>query len=120
MDNLLLCLHLLPLLTSGIPVPNSATTLVLTKRRISRPLGESQALEPGSPRENGFIESFIGKLRYELLTGEALDTPDEAKVLVEAWRKISDRIRPHSTLGDLTPQQLVDKYKSSFGSQGTP
>ena len=72
-------------------------------------MDESQALEPGSPWENGYIESFIGKLRYELLNGEALDTLDEAKVLVDAWRKIYHRIRPHSTLGDLTPQQLVDK-----------
>jgi len=38
---------------------------------------------------------------------------DEAKALVEAWRKIHDRIRLQSTLGDLTPQQLVDKFGSS-------
>jgi hypothetical protein len=72
---------LLPLLTSGIPVPDSATTLALTTRRISRPLDESQAFGPCRPWENGFIESFYGKLRYELLNGEALDTLDEAKVL---------------------------------------
>jgi putative transposase len=53
-----------------------------------------------------------GKLRYELLNGEVLDALDEAKVLVDAWRKIYNRIRPPSTLGDLTPQQFVDKYKS--------
>jgi len=112
--------NLLPPPTSDFPVPDSATTLPLTKRRISRPLDESQALEPGSPWKNGSIESFIGKLRYELLNGEVPDTLDEAKVLMDAWRKIYNRIRPHSTLGDLTPQQLVDKYKSSSRSQKTP
>ncbi len=55
-------------------------------------------IEPGSPWENGSIESFIGKLRDELLNGEVLDTLDEAKVLVEAWRKAYNHIRPHSSL----------------------
>ena len=40
-------------------------------------------IEPGSPWENGYVESFIGKLRDELLNGEVLDTLAEAKVLVE-------------------------------------
>jgi putative transposase len=60
-------------------------------------------IEPGSPWENGYIESFIGKTRDELLNGEVLDTQDEAKVLVEAWRKAYNRIRPHSSLGYRPP-----------------
>jgi putative transposase len=60
-------------------------------------------IEPGSPWENGYIESFIGKMRDELLNGEVLDTLDEAKVLVEAWRKVYNRIRPHSSLGYRPP-----------------
>ncbi len=55
-------------------------------------------IEPGSPWENGYIESFNGKMRDELLNGEVLDTLEEAKVLVEAWRRIYNRIRPHSSL----------------------
>jgi putative transposase len=57
----------------------------------------------GSPWENGYVESFIGKMRDELLNGEVLDTLDEAKVLVESWRKAYNRIRPHSSLGYRPP-----------------
>jgi transposase InsO family protein len=60
-------------------------------------------IEPGSPWENGYIESFNGKMRDELLNGEVLDTLEEAKVLVEAWRKTYNRIRPHSSLGYRPP-----------------
>jgi transposase InsO family protein len=60
-------------------------------------------IEPGSPWENGYIESFNGKMRDELLNGELLDTLDEAKVLVEAWRRVYNRIRPHSSLGYRPP-----------------
>lgn len=70
-------------------------------------------IEPGSPWENGYIESFNGKMRDELLNGELLDTPDEAKVLVEAWRKAYNRIRPHSSLGYKPPAPealLVGKF----------
>jgi putative transposase len=56
-------------------------------------------IEPGSPWENGYVESFIGKLRNELLNGEVLDTSMEAKVLVEGWRKEYNRFRPHSSSG---------------------
>jgi len=60
-------------------------------------------IEPGSPWENGYIESFNGKMRDELLNGELLDTLDEAEVLMEAWRRIYNRIRPHSSLGYRPP-----------------
>jgi len=55
-------------------------------------------IEPGSPWENGFIESFNGKLRDELLNREIFTTLEEAKVLIEQWRKEYNQIRPHSTL----------------------
>lgn len=60
-------------------------------------------IEPGSPWENGYIESFNGKMRDELLNGELLDTLDEAQVLVEAWRRVYNRLRPHSSLGYRPP-----------------
>jgi transposase InsO family protein len=60
-------------------------------------------IEPGSPWENGYVESFIGKLRDELLNGEVLDTLIEAKILVEGWRKAYNRFRPHSSLGYRPP-----------------
>ena len=56
-------------------------------------------IEPGSPWENGYIESFNGKLRDELLNGELFDTLLEAKVLVERWRRHFNTVRPHSSLG---------------------
>jgi putative transposase len=55
-------------------------------------------IEPGSPWENGYIESFNGKLRDELLNGEIFDTILEAKVITEKWREHYNKIRPHSSL----------------------
>jgi transposase InsO family protein len=60
-------------------------------------------IEPGSPWENGYVESFNGKLRDELLNGEIFYTLLEAKVLVERWRKEYNGVRPHSSLGYRPP-----------------
>ncbi len=60
-------------------------------------------IEPGSPWENGYIESFNGKLRDELLNGEIFYTLTEAKVLIEWWRREYNEIRPHSALGYRPP-----------------
>jgi putative transposase len=60
-------------------------------------------IEPGSPWENGYVESFIGKLRDELLNGEIFYTLLEAKVLIERWREHYNRQRPHSALGYRPP-----------------
>ncbi len=54
-------------------------------------------IEPGSPWENGYIESFNGKLRDELLNREIFTTLTEAKILIEQWRKEYNQVRPHST-----------------------
>jgi transposase InsO family protein len=55
-------------------------------------------IEPGSPWENGYIESFNGKLRDELLNREVFTTLMEAKVLIEKWRQDYNTVRPHSAL----------------------
>jgi len=60
-------------------------------------------IEPGSPWENGYIESFNGKLRDELLKREMFDTLYEAQVLIERWRIEYNTIRPHSSLGYRPP-----------------
>lgn len=60
-------------------------------------------IEPGSPWENGYIESFNGKLRNELLNGEIFTTLLEAQVLIEQWRTEYNQIRPHSSLGYRPP-----------------
>ena len=60
-------------------------------------------IEPGSPWENGYVESFNGKLRDELLDREIFDTLLEAKVLIERWREHYNTVRPHSSLGYRPP-----------------
>jgi len=60
-------------------------------------------IEPGSPWENGYIESFNGKLRDELLNREIFDTLLEAKVLVEHWKEEYNTVRPHSSLNYQPP-----------------
>ena len=60
-------------------------------------------IEPGSPWENGYCESFNGKLRDELLAREIFYTLKEAKVLIERWRREYNTIRPHSALGYRAP-----------------
>jgi putative transposase len=60
-------------------------------------------IEPGSPWENGYCESFNSKLRDELLEGEQFSTLPEAQVLIERWRRHYNTIRPHSSLGYRPP-----------------
>ena len=79
-------------------------------------------IEPGSPWENGYIESFNGRLRDELLNVEILDTLLEAKTLTERWRREYNTIRPHSALGYVPPapeasQPWSSKRKDSQGAE---
>ena len=60
-------------------------------------------IEPGSPWENGYCESFNSKLRDELLNGEIFYSLAEAQVLIEAWRRHFNAVRPHSSLGYRPP-----------------
>jgi putative transposase len=78
-----------------------------TAKRVRQWLGrlgvETLFIEPGSPWENGYCESFNGKLRDELLDREIFDTLWEAKVLIERWRREYNGVRPHSSLGYRPP-----------------
>jgi len=60
-------------------------------------------IEPGSPWENGYNESFNGRLRDELLNGEIFYTLKEAQIIIENWRVEYNTIRPHSSLGYRPP-----------------
>ena len=60
-------------------------------------------IEKASPWENGYCESFNGKLRDELLNGEIFCTLKEAQVLIESWRRHYNAVRPHSSLGYRPP-----------------
>jgi len=68
------------------------------RRWLSRLGVKTLFIEPGSPWENGYIESFNGKLRDELLNREIFTTLEEAKVLIEQWRREYNQVRPHSSL----------------------
>ena len=64
-------------------------------------------IAPGSPWENGFIESFNARLRDELLDGEIFYTLAEAKIIVESWRRHCNTVRPHGSLGYKPPAPEV-------------
>jgi len=64
-------------------------------------------IEPGSPWENGYVESFNGTLRDELLNAEVFNTLAEAKVLIEGWRRHYNTVRPHSSLRHRPPAPEV-------------
>ena len=74
-------------------------------------------IEPGSPWENGSIESFNGKLTDELLACEVFDTLLEAKVLIERWRVRSNTVRPHSSLGYRPPApETIASWTPALGA----
>lgn len=78
-------------------------------------------IEPGSPWENGYNESFNGKLRDELLNGEIFYTLQEAKVLIEQWRRHYNTVRPHSALSyrPPAPQTIVPhRVDRPFANEG--
>jgi putative transposase len=64
-------------------------------------------IEPGSPWENGYIESFNARLRDELLNGEIFYTLREAKIVIESWRRHYNAVRPHASLGYKPPAPEV-------------
>ena len=70
-------------------------------------------IEPGSPWENGYCESFNSKLRDELLDGEVFYALAEAKVVIESWRRHYNSNRPHSALGYRPPAPEVVLWPSS-------
>ena len=79
-------------------------------------------IEPGSPWENGHIESFDGRLRDELRNVEIFDTLLEAGILTERWRREYNTIRPHSALGYVPPapearQLWPSKRKGAHASE---
>lgn len=63
-------------------------------------------IDPGKPWQNGTDESFNGKLRDECLSMEWFRSRAEARVLIESWRRHYNAVRPHSSLGYLTPHEF--------------
>ena len=107
-------------ITRGIPQfirsDNGPEFVADILRQWLKDLGVQTAfIEPGSPWENGYSESFNGRLRDELLNGEIFDTIPEARVITAQWRKYYNTLSPHSSLGyrppapeSLIPYQLAN------------
>ena len=72
---------------------------------------ETALIDPGKPWQNGATESFNGKFRDECLSLEWFRSRAEAKIVIEAWRNHYNEVRPHSSLGYLTPAEFVAKLK---------
>jgi transposase InsO family protein len=68
-------------------------------------------IKPGSPWQNGFVESFNGKLRDECLNREWFLDRKEAKVVIETWRQFYNHQRPHSSLGNQTPAAVSRQWR---------
>jgi putative transposase len=69
-----------------------------------------QFIEPGKPTQNAKIESLNGRIRDELLNAHCFATLEEARTLAVAWKKDYNEVRPHSSLGGLTPLEYANKF----------
>jgi transposase InsO family protein len=83
-------------------------------------------IEPGHPWENGYAESFIGKFRNACLHEEVFRSVEEARVVIESWRREYNQRRPHSALGYQTPTERALGLRAGLfaggqcgGAQGT-
>jgi len=74
---------------------------------------ETALIDPGKPWQNGANESFNGKFRDECLGMQWFQNRTEARVVIEAWRREFNTVRPHSSLGDLTPAEFAEQSQST-------
>jgi putative transposase len=80
----------------------------------------SAYIEPGSPWQNPYVESFGGRIRDELLAVELFSCLTEAKVLIEDWRHDYNHHRPHSALGMLAPAVFARGYRETHPTAAAP
>jgi len=78
---------------------------------------ETALIEPGKPWQNGLGESFNGKFRDECLSMEWFRNRTDAKIVIEAWRRHYNEVRPHSSLGNLTPAEFKKAVSSTRPEQ---
>ena len=84
---------------------NGPEFIVLVSREWIAAVGsQTGRIEPDSPWENGYCESFNSELRDELLNGKMFFSLVEAQVMIEAWRRHFNAVRPHSSLGHRSPR----------------
>lgn len=72
---------------------------------------DTALIDPGKPWQNGAAESFNGKFRDECLSLEWFRSRAEARVVIESWRRHYNEVRPHSSLGYLTPAAFAAKIR---------
>ena len=77
---------------------------------------DTMYITPGSPWENPYIESFNGKFRDECLNMEVFSSITEARIIIEDWRREYNEIRPHSSLGYMTPSRFAEISKPSIAT----
>lgn len=70
-------------------------------------------IQPGKPVQNAYIESFNGRLRDECLNESWFKNLDEARAIIEDWRIDYNRVRPHSSLDNLTPEEYAGRHKTT-------
>jgi len=88
---------------------NGSQFIATRVKRFLKDLGvDTLFIEPGSPWENGYVESFNSRMRDELLDGELFLHIDETKYVVERWRMDYNHYRPHSSLGYMTPAGFAE------------
>ena len=91
--------------------------LQLTSRAVlewtNRAGTEWHYIAPGKPQQNGFMESFNGKLRDECLNEHVFSSLAEARRIIEAWRIDYNAVRPHSILGYLTPEEFAASWRAA-------
>ncbi|MVN88931.1 transposase [Deinococcus sp. HMF7620] len=66
-----------------------------------------QLIDPGKPVQNAYIESFNGRMRDEFLNMHWFLSVPQARLSLASWRRDDNAVRPHSSLGNLTPQEFV-------------
>lgn len=86
-------------------------------RWLARQQINTALIDPGKPWQNGFDESFNGKFRDECLNLEWFRSRAEAKVIIESWRREYNVIRPHSSLGYLTPNEFINQLPTEAAQQ---
>jgi len=111
-------------ITEGVPEyirsdKGSEFTAKTTREWIESVGVKTAYIEPGSPWENGYNESFNGKLRDEMLNTEIFYTLKEVQILIEQWRRHYNEVRPHSSLGyrPPAPQAIVTGNKTKENEQ---
>jgi len=75
-------------------------------------------IQPGKPVQNPFVESFNEKMRDECLDVHWFADVEEARMMIEGWRRDYTQVRPHSSLGNRTPSEVAAAFSIQTGLQG--